>query len=227
MSYICDICNSVISNKYLLKKHKGTEYCQKIKKEKEYYDNIQNFNNKLQNLENKIFIYESQLNEKDIENKILKEKLKEYKIILEDIFNPVKNVNKTITNNSNINNNIEDRIKNLENKVIQRMKRESYENNNNVIYIVTNKHKKELGHYKIGKTQDLKKRLSTYNTTDNYEVIYNISCKNKNNMDLLEKIIHLRLDEHRIEQNKEWFLSNDNANYFIKIIDECKNFIDK
>ena len=45
-------------------------------------------------------------------------------------------------------------------------------------------------------------------------------------MDLLEKIIHLRLDEHRIEQNKEWFLSNDNANYFIKIIDECKNFID-
>ena len=98
MSYICDICNSVISNKYLLKKHKGTEYCQKIKKEKEYYDNIQNFNNKLQNLENKIFIYESQLNEKDIENKILKEKLKEYKIILEDIFNPVKNVNKTITN---------------------------------------------------------------------------------------------------------------------------------
>lgn len=228
MSYICDICNSNISNKYNLNKHKSTEYCQKIKKEKEYFDNIQNVNNKLQNLENKIFIVESQLNEKDIENKILKEKLKEYKMIIEDIFNPVKNdINKVKTNNLNINNDIEDRIKNLENKVIQRMKRESYENNNNVIYIVTTEHKKELGHYKIGKTQDLKKRLSTYNTTEVHKVIYTISCKNKNNMDLLEKIIFMRLDNYRIEQNKEWFLSNNDANDFIKIIDECKNFIDK
>lgn len=228
MSYICDICNTKTTTKSNLNKHKRTDVCKKIEKEKQYVNNIQNINNKLQDLENKVFIYESQLNEKDIENKILKEKLKEYKIILENVFNvPIKYDIKTKTSNLNINNDIEDRIKNLENKVIQRMKRESYENNNNVIYIVTTEHKKELGHYKIGKTQDLKKRLSTYNTTEDHKVIYNISCKNKNNMDLLEKIIHLRLDEHRIEQNKEWFLSNDNANDFIKIIDECKNFIDK
>jgi len=228
MSYVCDICNAKLSTRYNLNKHKKSIVCQLIQKENKYSDTIKNLNDKLKNLENKVFIYESQLDEKDLENKVLKEKLKEYKIILEAVFNPVKNDNNKVKiNNLNINNDIEDRIKNLENKVIQRMKRESYENNNNVIYIVTTEHKKELGHYKIGKTQDLKKRLSTYNTTDTHEVIYNISCKNKNNMDLLEKIIHLRLDEHRIEQNKEWFLSNDNANDFIKIIDECKNFIDK
>jgi len=228
MSYICDICNTKTTTKSNLNKHKRTDICKKIEKEKQYVNNIQNINNKLQDLENKVFIYESQLNEKDLENKILKEKLKEYKMILEAVFNPVKNDNNKVkTNNLNINNDIEDRIKNLENKVIQRMKRESYENNNNVIYIVTTEHKKELGHYKIGKTQDLKKRLSTYNTTEDHKVIYNISCKNKNNMDLLEKIIFIRLDNYRIEQNKEWFLSNNDANDFIKIIDECKNFIDK
>ena len=193
MSYIiCEICNSTISNKYILKKHQGTEYCQKIKKDKEYSEYIQNVNIKLQNLENKVSVYESQLNEKDIENKILKEKLNEYKIILENVFNvPIKYDNK-VKSDLNINNEIEDRIKNLENKLIQKMKRESYENNNNVIYIVTTEHKKELGHYKIGKTQDLKKRLSTYNTTDNHEVVYYVSCKNKTNMDLLEKIIFLK-----------------------------------
>jgi len=106
MSYICDICNSIISNKYSLSKHKGTYHCQKIKKEKEYSDNIQNFNNKLQNLENKVIIYETQLKEKDIENKILKEKLKEYKILLETFFNTVKKEKKVKTNNLNINNKI-------------------------------------------------------------------------------------------------------------------------
>ena len=228
MSYICDICNTKTTTKSNLNKHKRTDICKKIEKEKEYINYIQNIKNKLQDLESKVFIYESQLNEKDKENKILKEKLNEYKMILENVFNKnIKYDNKVNTNNLNINNDIEDRIKNLENKVIQKMKRESYENNNNVIYIVTTEHKKELGHYKIGKTQDLKKRLSTYNTTDNHEVVYYVSCKNKTNMDLLEKIIFMRLDDYRIEQNKEWFLSNDNSNDLIKIIDECKNFIDK
>lgn len=228
MSYICDICNIKTTTKSNLNKHKRTELCLKTKKENEYKQYLEILNKKLENLESNILIYETQLEEKNNENYILKEKLKEYKIILETLFNPLfKNENKVKTNNLNINNDIEDRIKNLENKVIQRMKRESYENNNNVIYIVTTEHKKELGQYKIGKTQDLKKRLSTYNTTEVHEVIYNVSCKNKNNMDLLEKIIFMRLDNYRIEQNKEWFISNDNANDFIKIIDECKNFIDK
>ena len=52
MSCICDICNTKVSNKYNLTKHKFTESCQKIKREIEYSDNIQNINNKLINNQN-------------------------------------------------------------------------------------------------------------------------------------------------------------------------------
>jgi hypothetical protein len=42
-------------------------------------------------------------------------------------------------------------------------------------------------------------------------------------MDLLEQLVHDKLEDKRIEPNKEWFLSEEEAENFIKIIDECKN----
>ena len=68
----------------------------------------------------------------------------------------------------------------------------------------------------------MKKRLSTYNTSDKHEVIYNTSCKSKKKMDLLEQLVHDKLEDKRIEPNKEWFLSEEDAEDFIKIIEECK-----
>ena len=117
---------------------------------------------------------------------------------------------------------LKNRIKLLESKVLQKQPRESFEENKNVVYIVTTEYKEAQGHYKIGKAQDLQKRLSTLNTSDKHEVIYNTSCKTKKKMDLLEQLVHDKLEDKRIEPNKEWFESEENAEDFIKIIEEFK-----
>ena len=121
---------------------------------------------------------------------------------------------------------LKNRIKLLESKVLQKQPRETFTENKNVVYIITTEYKEAQGHYKIGRAQDLKKRLSTYNTTDKHEVIYNTSCKTKKNMDLLEQLVHNRLENKRVEPNKEWFLSEEDAEDFIKIIEECKKVIE-
>ena len=120
---------------------------------------------------------------------------------------------------------LKNRIKLLESKVLQKQPREKFDENKNVVYIVTTEYKEAQGHYKIGKAQDLQKRLSVYNTTDKHEVIYSTSCKTKKKMDLLEQIVHDRLEDKRIEANKEWFLSEEDAEDLIKIIEELKKVI--
>uniref|UniRef100_A0A6C0I6Q1 KilA-N domain-containing protein n=1 Tax=viral metagenome TaxID=1070528 RepID=A0A6C0I6Q1_9ZZZZ len=120
---------------------------------------------------------------------------------------------------------LKNRIKLLESKVLQKQPRETFDNSKNVIYIVTTEYKEAQGHYKIGKTQDLQKRLSTYNTTDKHEVIYYTSCGDKETMDILEKLIHKKLNSKRIEPNKEWFVSEEDGEDFIKVIEECKKIV--
>ena len=125
------------------------------------------------------------------------------------------------------NKSLKNRIKLLESKVLQKQPRETFEENKNVVYIVTTEYKEAQGHYKIGKAQDLQKRMSVYNTTDKHEVIYSTSCKTKKKMDLLEQIVHDKLEDKRIEPNKEWFLSEEDADDFIKVIEECKQLVNK
>jgi hypothetical protein len=122
---------------------------------------------------------------------------------------------------------LKNRVKLLESKVLQKQPRETFENGKNVIYIVTTEYKEAQGHYKIGKAKDLKERMSVYNTTDKHEVIYYTNCKNKKYMDFLEQLIHMKLESKRIEPNKEWFLSEEDAEDFIKIIEECKIMVEK
>ena len=122
---------------------------------------------------------------------------------------------------------LKNRIKLLESKVLQKQPRETFEENKNVVYIVTTEYKEAQGHYKIGKAQDLQKRMSVYNTTDKHEVIFSTSCKTKKKMDILETIVHDRLEDKRIEPNKEWFKSEEDGEDFIKIIEECKQLVNK
>jgi hypothetical protein len=127
---------------------------------------------------------------------------------------------------------LKNRVKLLESKVLQKQPRETFENGKNVIYIVTTEYKEAQGHYKIGKAKDLKERMSVYNTTDTclegdkHEVIYYTNCKTKKKMDILEQLVHDKLEDKRIEPNKEWFLSEEDAEDFIKIIEECKKIVD-
>jgi hypothetical protein len=119
------------------------------------------------------------------------------------------------------------RIKLLESKVLQRQKRETFDENTNVVYVVTTEYKESQNLYKIGKTKDLQKRLSTYNTTEKHEVVYNTSCQDSQTMNLLEKMVHKKLNKYRVEPNHEWFKSEeDDCDFFIKTIEECKKYLD-
>jgi len=119
---------------------------------------------------------------------------------------------------------LKNRVKLLLSKDLKKQPRVTYENGKYVIYIVTTEYRAAQGHYKIGKTQDLKNRMSTYNTSEKHEVVYYTQCKDKETMDILEKFIHKKLDSKRVETNREWFNSEDGED-FIKIIEECKKMI--
>jgi len=73
-----------------------------------------------------------------------------------------------------------------------------------VVYIITTEYKEAQGHYKIGKKY-LQNRLSTLNTSDKHEVIYHTSCRNKKAMDLLEPLVHMWLEDKRIEPKRMVF----------------------
>jgi hypothetical protein len=121
---------------------------------------------------------------------------------------------------------LKNRIKLLESKTLQKQPRETFEENKNVVYIVTTEFKEAQGHYKIGKAQDLQKRMSVYNTSEKHEVIYNTSCKTKKNMDILEQLVHNRLENKRVDPNKEWFKSEEDGEDLIKLIEELKKVVD-
>jgi hypothetical protein len=111
MSVICDICNTKVSNKYNLIKHKLTESCQKIKREFDYNNNIINLNNKIKELEKEIEQLKIENNEKDklIHNlqeksNILKEKSEEYRKIVEKAATKSTTIKNTYTNSNNHNN---------------------------------------------------------------------------------------------------------------------------
>ena len=105
MSVNCDFCNTKISSKYILSKHKQTESCQRIKREIEYSKNIIELNNKNIELEKIINSQNNELDKKDnmiltLENKIksLEEKSEEYRIIVEK---SATKSTKTVNNNNN------------------------------------------------------------------------------------------------------------------------------
>jgi hypothetical protein len=122
MSYICDICNTKTTTKSNLNKHRQTESCQKIKKEKELVNKLNEIVNKNKEQEELIKILKNKLEEnnttiitlenrnKTLENEIKtleeaykkeKEKSEEYRKIVEKA--AVKST--TVNNNNTYNRN--------------------------------------------------------------------------------------------------------------------------
>jgi hypothetical protein len=115
MSFICDICNTKTSTRYNLGKHKQSETCQKIKREIEQLNKINELLKKNKEQEElikkyKIIIEENNLTistlknkNKNLENKnkTLEEKSEEYRKIVEKA---ATKSTKTVNNNNNNNN---------------------------------------------------------------------------------------------------------------------------
>jgi hypothetical protein len=116
----------------------------------------------------------------------------------------------------------EKRIKILENMTLKRQKRTIYPDKN-VVYIITNKLIKKERKYVIGQTVDLTDRLSTYNKSEEHEVIYYKSFGNEEQMDLAEKMVLKKLDEYRDQGNRDRFVlpPGENIKLFTDPIDKA------
>jgi hypothetical protein len=115
-----------------------------------------------------------------------------------------------------------EKIEFFERKYIQRNRRVDY-TEKSVVYIITTESRELKKEYKIGKTQDLTNRLSTYNTTEDHKVVFYLECESKDEMNTLEKIVFAQLSHLRIRANREWFCGE--VVEIIKTIKECKDFI--
>jgi hypothetical protein len=120
----------------------------------------------------------------------------------------------------------DNKIKLLEDIYLKKHKRDDYPESN-VIYMVTTEANKNKRNYIIGKTTNLKNRLSTYNKTTEHEVIYYKSCKNESAMNIVETIILNKLEEYKEKANRDRFVLplEKDISFFTDIINESINFL--
>ena len=120
------------------------------------------------------------------------------------------------------------RIKHLTKKYVMKQPRLEIKERN-VIYILTTKLMKKERRYILGKATNLTNRLSTYNKSDEHEVIYYQECDCEDNMNAVESLVFQKLRSYREQANRERFVlpEGKDISYFVDTIKECISFITK
>jgi len=118
------------------------------------------------------------------------------------------------------------KIQLLKDSFIKKQRRENYPDKN-IIYMITTDDNKKKRTYIIGKTINLKKRLSNYNKTAEHEVIYYETCNNEEDMNVIEIMIINKLKKYKEIANRDRFILplEKDITFFIKIINNCINFV--
>tara|TARA_B110000259_G_C14030741_1_gene406573 strand:- start:5237 stop:5830 length:594 start_codon:yes stop_codon:yes gene_type:complete len=118
-----------------------------------------------------------------------------------------------------------EKISHMVKKYVKKQPRVQY--GNTVIYILTTPSLKKDSRYILGKAKNLTNRLSTYNKTDEHEVIFYQECNNENLMSLVETVVFQKLEEYREQANRERFILPDDKkiDLFINIIKDTVNFL--
>jgi hypothetical protein len=77
----------------------------------------------------------------------------------------------------------------------------------NVVYLATTDDKESRGVYTVGKSVNLKNRLSDYNNNKlyNFKVVKYISCKSKQLMDCIERLILCKLNKFKMISDRDVF----------------------
>ena len=119
----------------------------------------------------------------------------------------------------------DNKIKLLEDLCVKKQQRKDYPEKN-VIYILTTEDNKKKRIYIIGKAQELKNRLSTYNKTSEHEVIYYKECKSKEVMNTVEQMVINKLQDYKEKANRDRFILpiEKDITFFTDIIDKSINF---
>ena len=114
------------------------------------------------------------------------------------------------------------KIEFLTKKYVKRQRRVDYQERN-VIYILTTELMKKEGRYILGKANNLTNRLSTYNKSDEHEVIFYIGCGDEDKMNIVENLVFQKLKDYREQANRERFIlpKNKGIDYFVDILKSC------
>jgi hypothetical protein len=99
----------------------------------------------------------------------------------------------------------------------------------NVVYILTTKLMKKERRYILGKATNLTNRLSTYNKSDEHQIVYYQGCGDEDNMSTVETLVFQKLKSYREQANRERFVlpEDKEISLFIDTIKECVSFVTK
>ena len=126
------------------------------------------------------------------------------------------------------NKNKELKIQYLTKKYVKSQPRVQYEEKN-VVYILTTKLMKKDRRYILGKATNLTSRLSTYNKSDEHEVVYYASCEDEETMSCVETMVFQYLNEYREQANRERFIlpEKKEISFFSDVIKKSVEFFKK
>ena len=224
ITHKCDYCKKDIS-KYHLKKH--TQNCvlkyQHIIDyvEKKYDNSILELKETLVKKDQEINKLKKQSNEiqddlksigYETEIRILRESKNNDELLRDIAIKAIEQKNEVITN--------------MVKKYVKKQPRKQYDCSN-VIYIITTSSLKNDRRYILGKAKNLTNRLSTYNKSDEHEVIFYQDCEDEEAMNAMEPFVFKKLNEHREQANRERFIlpKDKNIDFFIDIIKNCFEFL--
>ena len=210
-TYVCKYCDKVFYHK--------TNFCTHImsheKKEEfmKYQDELEKLREINRNLESIINLKDNTIEER---NKIIENKeaeISEYKSIIERITIKISETKDL-------------KIQHLTKKYVESQPRVKSQEIN-VIYILTTANMKKERRYILGKTTNLTSRLSTYNKSEEHEVIYYQDCLDKEKMNIVENMVFFKLNDHREVANRERFIlpEDKTIDFFIDAIKQSIEFV--
>jgi hypothetical protein len=120
------------------------------------------------------------------------------------------------------------KIQYLTKKYVKAQPRVQYEERN-IVYILTTKLMKKERRYILGKAINLTNRLSTYNKSDEHEVVYYQQCGDEETMSMVENTVFHRLKDYREQANRERFLlpEKEEIGLFSNVIKKSVEFFKK
>ena len=207
--YQCKYCNKILSTKERLKTH--DDIC------------INKYKNLLEDSENKLDISNKKIIELEKElysSKAQTECAKDFITTLHELNTiAVNEKTTTIVEQNEI-------ISGMMKKYMKKQPRKQIDSKN-VVYILTTPSLKKERRYILGKAKNLTSRLSTYNKTDEHEIIFYQECIEEEIMNMLEPLIFKKLDKYREQANRERFIlpENKDIDFFINTIKNCFEFV--
>jgi hypothetical protein len=216
----CKHCNNKFSTKTSLNNHQKTaKYCLKIQnidiEKSNRCDGCGKTFNRIHHLQRHqkkcksndiVYKLESESDKKDISILKYKEKMSqleiriiEYKYTITTLQNILHEISIASITDKNT------KISHLIKKYVKKQSREQI-SEKYVIYIITTQLMKKERRYIMGKATNLTNRLSTYNKSDEHEIIFYQSCGDPEIMSCVEAMTFQHLKDHREQANRERFV---------------------